>query len=81
VIASAVTSIPEAFLKIAVEVKAGGFRPGMREFGMRDGMVKVIINPRLESRIPPAVMEQVKRAEQQLKGGAKLVSRGKVASG
>lgn len=75
VIASAVTSIPDAFLKIAVEVKAGGFRPGMLEFGMRDGMVKVVINPQLESRIPPAVMEQVKRAEQQLEGGAKLVSR------
>ncbi len=66
VIASAVTSIPEAFLKIAIDVKAGGFRPGMIEFGMRDGMVKVVINPQLESRIPSAVMEQVKRAEQQL---------------
>jgi basic membrane protein A len=74
VIASAVTSIPEAFLKIAIDVKAGGFRPGMIEFGMRDGMVRVVINPQLESRIPPTVMEQVKRAEQQLESGTKLAS-------
>jgi basic membrane lipoprotein Med (substrate-binding protein (PBP1-ABC) superfamily) len=72
VIASAVTSIPDAFLKLAQEVKAGDFHAGMIEFGMKDGMVHVVINPLLESRIPPAVMDQVRSTEHQLQAGAPL---------
>lgn len=73
VLASAVTSIPQAFLKIAAEVKAGDFHPGMLELGMKDGMVRVVINPRLESRIPAAAMADMKRAEQQIVSGAIVV--------
>jgi basic membrane protein A and related proteins len=65
VLASAVTSTPLAFLKIAVEVKEDRFHPGMLEFGMRDGMVKVVLNPKLQSRIPPAALERAREAEQQ----------------
>jgi basic membrane protein A len=63
VLASAVTSTPAAFLKIATEVKEHRFHPGMIEFGMEDGMVKVILNPRLVSRIPASTIEQMRRAE------------------
>jgi len=63
VLASAVESTPQAFLKIATEVKEHRFHPGMLEFGMEDGMVKVVLNPRLQSRIPASTMEQVRRAE------------------
>ncbi|HXZ87004.1 MAG TPA: BMP family protein [Candidatus Binataceae bacterium] len=70
VLASAVTSIPQAFLKIAAEVKAGDFRPGMLELGMKDGMVHVIINPHLESRIPASALAAMKHAEQQIESGA-----------
>jgi basic membrane lipoprotein Med (substrate-binding protein (PBP1-ABC) superfamily) len=73
VLASAVTSIPEAFLKIASEVKAGDFRPRMLEFGMGDGMVRVVINQRLESRIPLSVMTQVKNAERAIISGRIVV--------
>lgn len=73
VLASAVTSIPQAFLKIASEVKAGDFHPHMIEFGMADGMVRVIINKRLESRIPSAVMMQVKDTEQAIVSGKIIV--------
>jgi basic membrane lipoprotein Med (substrate-binding protein (PBP1-ABC) superfamily) len=72
VIASAVTSIPDAFLKLAGEVKAGSFHAGMLELGMKDGMVHVIINPQLESRIPPTLMDRVKHAEAQLEAGISL---------
>jgi basic membrane lipoprotein Med (substrate-binding protein (PBP1-ABC) superfamily) len=64
VLASAVTSIPRAFLKIAGEVKDRRFHPGMLVFGMKDGMVKIVLNPRLESRIPVATLERVRKAEQ-----------------
>jgi basic membrane protein A and related proteins len=63
VLASAVNSTPEAFLRIATEVKDHRFHPGMIEFGMKDGMVRVVINPRLASLIPAATMEQVRQAE------------------
>lgn len=76
VLASAVTAIPQAFLKIATEVKAGSFKAGMLEFGMRDGMVKVVYNPRLLAKIPPAAVEQANRAEQAIIAGTvKLASR------
>lgn len=73
VLASAVTSIPQAFLKIAREVKAGNFHPRMIEFGMADGMVRVLLNQRLESRIPPVVMTQIKDAEQAIVSGKIIV--------
>jgi basic membrane protein A and related proteins len=63
VLSSAVTSTPRAFLKIATEVEEHRFHAGMIEFGMDDGMVKVVFNPRLVSRIPASTLEQVRRAE------------------
>lgn len=65
VIASAVTSTPDAFLRIATEVKNHQFHPGMLEFGMEDGMVKVVMNPKLESRIPAAAIERARQAERE----------------
>jgi basic membrane lipoprotein Med (substrate-binding protein (PBP1-ABC) superfamily) len=73
VLASAVTSIPQAFLKIASEIKAGKFRPRMIEFGMADGMVRVVVNQQLESRISPAVMQQVTNAERGIIAGTIVV--------
>lgn len=73
VLASAVTSIPQAFLKIASQVKAGDFHPRMLEFGMSDGMVRVIVNQQLEPRIPPSVMKQVKTTEQAIISGRIVV--------
>ena len=69
VLASAVTSTPLAFLKIARAVKAHQFHPGMLEFGMKDGMVEVVLNPKLEARIPPATIERARRAEQDFMRG------------
>jgi basic membrane protein A len=63
VLASAVTSTADAFLKIATEVKDHQFQPGMLEFGMKSGMVKVILNPKLESRIPRAIIELARKDE------------------
>ncbi len=63
VLASAVTSTPQAFLKIATEVKEHQFHPGMLEFGTEDGMVKVVINPKLESSIPAATIDRARKAE------------------
>jgi basic membrane lipoprotein Med (substrate-binding protein (PBP1-ABC) superfamily) len=69
VLASAVTSTPLAFLKIAQEVKAAQFHPGMLEFGMRDGMVKLVLNPKLESRVPPTALQRTRAVEQEFISG------------
>ncbi|HEY6418529.1 MAG TPA: BMP family protein [Candidatus Binataceae bacterium] len=69
VLASAVSDVPHAFLKIASEVKAHQFHPAMIEFGMKEGMVRVILNPGLESKIPAAALEQTRLAEQQVIAG------------
>jgi basic membrane lipoprotein Med (substrate-binding protein (PBP1-ABC) superfamily) len=69
VLASAVTDIPGAFLKIATEVKAGTFHPAMLEFGMKEGMVKVVMNPRLVARIPNAALKLAQGSEEQIISG------------
>ncbi len=65
VLASAITSTAQAFLRIATEVKNNQFHPAMLEFGMEDGMVKVVLNPKLESRIPEAAMVRFLAAERE----------------
>jgi basic membrane protein A and related proteins len=69
VLASAVTSTPLAFLKIATEVRDKTFHPGMLEFGMQDGMVSVVFNPKLEPRIPAAALERARKVEHDLATG------------
>ena len=66
---SAVTHIPEAFARIATEIKRSEFRGWMLEYGMKEGMVEVVYNPRLLSKIPAATMEKAKEAEQQIIDG------------
>ncbi|HKV56134.1 MAG TPA: BMP family protein [Candidatus Binataceae bacterium] len=76
VLASAVTSTPLAFLKIAREVHEKRFHPGMIEFGMRDGMVSLVYNPKLESRIPAAALERARAVQQQFIDGKLTLTEG-----
>ncbi|SRR5579875_180777 len=69
-IASAVVDVPDAFVKIAAQVKAGTFHPSMLTFGMKDNMVKVVFNPALADRIPTAVRQRVRQVEQGIVSGA-----------
>ncbi|MBV8136070.1 MAG: BMP family ABC transporter substrate-binding protein [Deltaproteobacteria bacterium] len=69
ILASAVTHIPKAFVRIATEIKSGAFRGGMLEYGMKEGMVEVVYNPRLQSKIPAATMEKAKQADQPIIDG------------
>jgi basic membrane lipoprotein Med (substrate-binding protein (PBP1-ABC) superfamily) len=74
VLASAVTSTAEAFLRIATEVRNNQFHPGMLEYGMEDGMVKVVLNPKLESRIPEAAMKRFLATEKEFEHGTQQLS-------
>jgi basic membrane protein A and related proteins len=62
VIASAVIDIPRGFLQVAREVKEGRFVAQIERMGMKDGVVSLVLNPRLESRIPAAVTARIDQA-------------------
>jgi basic membrane protein A len=68
-LASAICDIPEAFLKLATEVRDGTFKPGIIQFGYSDGMVRLVFNPRLEHVISPNIMAKLKQAEARLAAG------------
>lgn len=76
VLASAVTAIPQAFLKIATAIKRGQFHPGMLEYGMKAGMVNVVMNSALEKNIPPSALARVKQAEQAIIAGTIRIAPG-----
>jgi basic membrane protein A len=59
VLASAVIDIPRGFLQVAREVKEGHFEGKIERLGMKDGVVSLIINPRLEARIPAEITARV----------------------
>ena len=73
VLASAVTKIPEAFLKLATEVKEHSFKPGMIELGMKDGMVEVVYNQRLLPKIPADALARARQAESDIIDGKVVV--------
>src|SRR4026207_277863 len=65
---SVVIDLPHAFLSVAREVKDGKFRPRVISLGLHDNIVKLVVNPRLESTIPPAVVHQIDSAHKALDG-------------
>ncbi len=69
VLASAVTDIPGAFLRVATDVEQHRFKPAMIEYGMRDGMVKVVYNPRLVARIPKDALAKAEEAQREIVAG------------
>jgi basic membrane protein A and related proteins len=73
VLASAVTKIPEAFLRIATRVKNHSFRPRMIQFGMKDGMVEVVYNPGLIVKIPAPALARAKQAQRDIIDGTVTV--------
>lgn len=75
ILASGVTDIPKAFLRIATEVERGQFRPRMIEYGMTDGMVRVVVNPKLAGKIPPFAIADMLAAEQKIIAGRIDVTR------
>jgi basic membrane protein A len=51
---SVAIDLPRAFLTVAREVKAGGFRGRVVEFGAKTGVVELVLNPALEPKIQAA---------------------------
>lgn len=73
VLASAVISIPQAFLDVAREVAERRFRGRVIEEGLASGVVSLVINPKLEDRIPTEVRARIQAAKQQIETGERKV--------
>jgi basic membrane lipoprotein Med (substrate-binding protein (PBP1-ABC) superfamily) len=56
---SVVIDVPHAFLLVAREVKAGTFRPRVVTFDSKSGVVELVVNPALESRVPTPVRARI----------------------
>ncbi len=69
VIASAVADIPRAFVQVAREVKEGRFVGKIERMGMKDGVVSLVFNPRLEPRIPADLKTRVDHAREAIIAG------------
>lgn len=72
-LASVVIDLPLAFLTIARQVKAGTFKPGVIELGEASHVVTLILNPALESHIPPAARARIDSLQERMLEGTLTV--------
>jgi len=69
VLGSAVIDLPRAFLLVAREVRAGGFRPRVESFGLKSGVVRYQPNPALDSLVPEPLKARVRAAADSIAAG------------
>lgn len=69
ILASAVIDIPRAFVTVATQVRDHSFVAKIERLGMRDGVVSLVYNPALISRIPPDAKARVDAAQQDILSG------------
>ncbi len=74
VVASAVTDVATSFLHVAREVREGTFRGRRIEWTRRDGIVRLVWNPRMADRIPEALRTKVEELDARIASGALKVS-------
>ncbi|WP_373069271.1 BMP family protein [Gemmatimonas sp.] len=56
IIASIVIDLPKAFLMVAREVQAGTFKGRVINLGVKDDVVRLVINPTMRDRVPAAAI-------------------------
>jgi hypothetical protein len=61
-IGSVVIDLPLAFLTVAREVKEKRFTPRVIKLGSETGVITLVLNPVLQSRVPPAAMRALDSA-------------------
>ncbi|MBI4551762.1 MAG: BMP family protein [Candidatus Latescibacteria bacterium] len=76
ILASAALSVPGAFVTVAKQVKEGTFKAQPMHLGMKEGAVSLVINPKLESKIPPDVRTSIEETKQKILAGTLQVPKG-----
>lgn len=69
IIASVVIDLPKAFLMVAREVQAGTFSGRVINLGVKDSVVRLVVNPAMAARIPAASLAAVDSVGAQLAAG------------
>jgi basic membrane protein A and related proteins len=67
---SVVIDLPKAFLMIGREVKAGTFQPRVVTYDAKSGVVRLVINPVVRTRIPGALLSRIDSVENRIDSGA-----------
>jgi basic membrane lipoprotein Med (substrate-binding protein (PBP1-ABC) superfamily) len=71
---SVVIDLPLAFLTVARDVRARTFKPRVVELGEASHVVKLVVNPALRSRIPPAVLNRIDSLQTRMFAGQFTIS-------
>ncbi len=69
VLGSAVIDLPRSLLEVARRVREGRFQARPLRLGLREGAVRLELNPRLRHVIPPSVLDELARREQDIREG------------
>ncbi|MCC6445531.1 MAG: BMP family protein [Armatimonadetes bacterium] len=69
VLASGIIDIPKAFVTVARRVHGGEFKPGSQILNMKDGIISLVYNPRLEGKIPAEVKRKIDKAKADMLSG------------
>lgn len=69
VLGSVVIDLPKAFLRIGREVQAGNFQGRVINLGVKDDVIRLVLNPQLQSVIPAAVIAKSDSVGALLKAG------------
>jgi basic membrane protein A len=67
---SVVIDLPRAFLQVAREVKEGGFQGRVVTFDAKSDVVRLVLNPALQSTIPKPALGQLDSVQRQIHAGA-----------
>jgi len=66
---SVVIDLPRAFLAVASEVKAGNFQPRVVAFDAKSDVVRLVLNPAIIDRIPPATRAKIDSVSERIHAG------------
>jgi basic membrane protein A and related proteins len=67
---SVVIDLPQAFLTVAREIKAGSFQPRVVVFDAKTNVVRLVVNPALLTTLPPRALKQVDSVSALIHSGA-----------
>jgi basic membrane lipoprotein Med (substrate-binding protein (PBP1-ABC) superfamily) len=74
VLGSAVIDLPHAFLLVASEVRSGKFKPHVEAFGLKSGVVRYIVNPRLDSLVDARLRARLQAAADSIAAGTLIAA-------
>ena len=66
---SVVIDLPQAFLRVAREVKSGNFQPRVVTFDAKSDVVRLVINPVVRAKVPEAVQSKIDSVNSRIHAG------------